>query len=228
MSTTHRMAWIFVVAATLLGPSPEFCHSEEDNWIVEPHQTLHLSIDNQSHKLETDKPTTVAIDGQERSVSITSDRYRTFKTDSLSFDYPSTFRYRREKIEAGDDKIHFCRLDGDGIVVRIGEQTPKLDFTSFASYFREKHSMTRDGVTITETRKEFETANATLDEMTFVMNGKLLEKPFFQVDRCFLIPSGNKDTCIILAASISSGPPSDEANDFIATLEKTLKVAAVK
>ena len=228
MPTGRRMTCLVISIASLFAPAARFCYGDEDNWITEPQQTLHLSIGSQSYKIETSKPTTIAIDGQEKSVTLNSDRYRTFKTDCFSFEYPSTFRYRKEKIEPGEDKIHYCRLDGDDIIVRIAEQTPKLDFTSFAAYFREKLSKFGEGMLVTEKREEFKTANSTLDEMTFNLRGTVLDKPFQQTNRCFLIPSANKETCVVLVASTLSVPPSEEAADFIATLGKTLVMTSSK
>lgn len=219
--TTVRAA---IHSAVLLSSGVAACVSLAQSPAEEPPLTLHLKIGNQTWEIESGKPSTITLDGSTKVVTVTTAAYRTFDKCGIRFEYPARFQYAPQKPEPEDGGF-YCVMDGDRVTIYVKEHKSKLSTEEFTKYVREKHASLPNELTVKEQKIELKTAADSIEGISFEITGKVQgQQHFRQLDRCFLLPSLNKERCVFLIISLHGQELSQDAMDFLDLLNKSLTV----
>lgn len=220
----RRIERIALISCVLAFLCSAFRASAEESWSDEPPLKLHVTIGDESRELESGKTATITIDGRERPISVKPAAYRTFNKSGVRFDYPASFRFRVEKLQPGEG-LHYCVLEGDNVSVHLKEHIPNLDFDDFTEHLREKHRrLPRNVTVIDEQNVELKTSDGNFNGVSFELAASVGEQSWRQWDRCFLLPSRNKECCVLLAISGRGDELSRDAVSFLSVLERTLTI----
>jgi hypothetical protein len=199
--------------------------AQDDTWSEEPPLGHRLRIGDETHEIEIGKTTTIKIDGHERPVSVTA--IRIFDKSGVRFEYPATFKFSLQKFQPGEVG-HLCFLEGDRITVNVREYAPKLDLAEFAKKLREEHEQLPKTWAVNEQKCELKTGNAKIDGISFIWVGATDGQKIQKSERCFVLPSRDTETCMLLVIWVYGDELSTDAVTFLTVLEKTLSLEGSK
>jgi len=192
-----------------------------DSWTQEPPLKIRLTIGEVTHEIESGRSSTIAIEGREHSVTIVPAGYRRFDKSGVRFDYPASFRFRSERLNP--QAVHYCVLDGDGASIHVKEHAPKMDFDEFVNYMRGRYKgVPKNFVFVDERKVVLKTRGNDLEGVSFQIAGNIAGQKVVQSSRCFLLPTGNKETCILLIVQWQGDELSKDAVLSLSALENSL------